>query len=130
MTLYAYALPHRAFRRGLSYAGHGAAQRYLRLNVRDEGEAFVLSAPVPGFKAEDLKIQVLDDVLTVEGVYPEDKAEYLLREIPSGPFRREIRLTSPLDAEHIEARIADGILTLRLPKAETSRPRTIKVAAK
>ena len=130
MTLYADALPHRALRRGLSYAGHGAAQRYLRLNVRDEGEAFVLSAPVPGFKAEDLKIQVLDDVLTVEGAYPEDQAEYLLREIPSGSFRREIRLPSPLDAEHIEARIADGILTLRLPKAETSRPRTIKVAAK
>ena len=129
MTLYAYAFPDRVASRWLASAGRGLGHRHLRLNVRDEGEAYVLTAPVPGLKAEALKIQVLDDVLQIEGEFPSDDAEYLLREIPDGAFRREIRLPSPLEADKVEARISEGILTLRLPKAETSRPRTIKIAA-
>jgi HSP20 family protein len=129
MTLYAYAFPNRIASRWLGSAGRGLGHRYLRLNVRDEGDAYVLTAPVPGLKAEDLKIQVLEDVLQIEGEFPVDEAEYLLREIPGGAFRREIRLPSALEADNVEAKISDGILTLRLPKAETSRPRKIKIAA-
>jgi len=129
MTFYAYALPHRAANRWLASAGRGLGHRYLRLNVRDEDEAYVLTAPVPGLKAEDIKIQVIEDVLLIEGEFPTEDAEYLLHEVPSGAFRRELRLPSALEADKVEARIADGILTLRLPKAETSRPRQIKIAA-
>ena len=128
MTIYAHALPHHASR-WLASAGRGLGQRYLRLNIRDEGEAYILTAPVPGLKAEDVKIQVLEDVLQIEGEFPADESEYLLREIPSGAFQREIRLPCALEAEKVEARIADGILTLRVPKAETSRPKQIKIAA-
>ena len=129
MGLYTYALPSRVASRWLAEAGRGLGHRYLRINVRDDGEAFVLTAPVPGLKAEDLKIQVLEDVLTIEGEMPSDDAEYLLQEIPGGAFRREIRLPATLEAGKVEARIADGILTLRLPKSDAARPRTIKVAA-
>ena len=129
MTMYAYAFPNRVAGRWLASAGRGPGQRHLRLNVRDEGEAFVVTTPVPGLKAEDLKIQVLEDVLQIEGEFPADEAEYLLRETASGTFRREIRLPSALEADHVEAKIADGILTLRLPKAEASRPKKIKIAA-
>ena len=68
-------------------------------------------------------------MLLIEGEYPSDDAEYLLHEVPSGAFRREIRLPSALEPEKVEAKIADGILMLRLPKAETSRPKQIKIAA-
>ena len=129
MTLYEYTFPNRVASRWLASAGRGLGHRHLRLNVRDEGEAYVLTAPVPGLKADALKIQVLDDVLQIEGEFPSDDAEYLLREIPGGAFRREIRLPSSLEADKVDARISEGILTLRLPKAETSRPRTIKIAA-
>jgi len=129
MTLYAYAYPARAANRWLAAAGRGMGHRYLRLNVRDEGETFVLTAPVPGLKAEDLKIQVLEDMLQIEGEFPADEAEYLLREMPAGAFRREIRLPAPIESEKVDARITDGILTLRLPKAESSRPKTIKIGA-
>jgi HSP20 family protein len=129
MTLYAYALPNRAAHRWLAQAGRGLGHRHLRLNVRDEGEAFILTAPIPGLQAEDLKIQVLEDVVSIEGDFPVDEAEYLLQEMPGGAFRREIRLPTALEADKVEARIADGILTLRLPKSETARPRTIKVGA-
>lgn len=129
MTLYTYAFPNRIASRWLSSAGRGLGHRYLRLNVRDEGDAYILTAPVPGLKAEDLKIQVQEDVLQIEGEFPTDEAEYLLREIPGGAFRREVQLPSALEADNVEAKISDGILTLRLPKAETSRPRKIKIAA-
>lgn len=129
MALYTYALPNRIASRWLAQAGRGLGHRYLRLNVRDDGDAFVLTAPVPGLKAEDLKIQVLEDVLSIEGDFPADESEYLLQEIPGGAFRREIRLPAALEADKVEARIVDGLLTLRLPKSDTARPRTIKVAA-
>jgi HSP20 family protein len=129
MTLYAYAFPHRGTSRWLASPSRGLGHRYLRLNVRDEGEAYVLTAPVPGLKAEDLKIHVLEDVLQIEGEFPGDEGEYLLREIPAGAFRREIRLPAALEANKVEAGISDGILTLRLPKAETARPRQIKITA-
>jgi len=129
MSFYAYAYPRHGANRWLAAAGRGIGHRYLRLNVRDEGEAYELTAPVPGLRAEDIRIQVLEDVLQIEGEFPTDEAEYLLHEIPGGTFRREIRLPAPLQSDKVEARIADGILTLRLPKAESSRPRTIKIAA-
>ena len=129
MALYTYAFPNRVASRWLAQAGRGLGHRYVRLNVRDDGEAYVLTAPVPGLRAEDLKIQVLEDVLSIEGEFPTDEVEYLLHEIPGGPFRREIRLPAALEADKVEAHISDGILTLRLPKSETARPRTIKVDA-
>lgn len=128
MTIYAYAYPHRMARRWLTAEAAGRSTRYLPVNVRDEDEAFVLTAPVPGLKAENLKIQVLEDVLQIEGEFTSDQEEYLLREVPDGTFQRELRLPSPLEADKIEAKIADGILTLRLPKAESARPKTIRVA--
>ena len=73
---------------------------------------------------------MLDDVVSIEGTFPEDANEFLLQELPNGSFRRELRLPSPLEADKVEARIADGILSLRLPKAESARPKTIKVAVK
>jgi len=106
------------------------SERYLAINVRDEQDAFVLTALVPGLKAEELNIQVLDDVVSIEGNFPEGGKEFLLQELPGGSFRRELRLPTALQADKVEARIADGILNLRLPKAESARAKTIKVTVK
>jgi HSP20 family protein len=112
-------------------------ERTLGINVREEDDAYVLSALVPGIKADELNIQVLEDVVRIEGEYkrssPADKAEenqYLVRELPNGSFHRTLRLPAPLDAEHVEADITDGVLTLRLPKAESARPRQIKIKSR
>ena len=130
MTLYAYSFPRRMARRWMGAAQNAAATRYLAVNVSDDNDAYVLTALVPGLKAEDLSIQVLEDIVTIEGKITESEGDYLLHELPSGSFRRELRMPAPLDAEHVEARIADGILSVRLAKAESARPRTIKVVAK
>ena len=102
----------------------------LGVDVRDEDDSYVISALVPGLKAEELNIQILDDVVTVEGEFKADENEYLMRELPHGSFRRTLRLPASLDPEKAQAKITDGVLTLRLPKAESARPKTIKVAVK
>jgi len=109
----------------------------LGINVREEEETYVLSALVPGMQADELNIQVLDNVVRIEGEYKRngsmDQAEeenYLVRELPSGSFNRTLRLPVPIDAEHVEANITDGVLTLKLPKAESARPKQIKIKAR
>jgi HSP20 family protein len=105
-------------------------EQTLGINIREEDDAYVLSALVPGLKAEDLNIQVLEDVVRIEGEYKAEENEYLLRELPNGSFTRTLRLPTVIEAEAVEAKIADGVLTLTLPKAESARPKKIQVIAK
>jgi HSP20 family protein len=105
-------------------------EQTLGINVREEDDAYVLSALVPGIQADELRIQVLDDVVRIQGGYKADESKYLVREIPTGSFTRTLRLPAPIDAEHVEADVTNGVLTLRLPKAESARPKQIKVNAK
>jgi HSP20 family protein len=132
MTYFISPFPYRMARHMAHMAGYEepAHDFTLAVDLRDEENAYVLSALVPGLKAEDLNIQVLEDVVTVEGEFKADENEYLVRELPHGSFRRSLRLPVALEAGKAEARITDGVLTLRLPKAESARPKIIKVAVK
>ncbi len=102
----------------------------LAVNVREEDDGFELLAFLPGLKPEDLNIQVLDNVVSIEGRYPEYDEPYVLRELPVGSFRRVLEFSVPLDAAKAEAQIKDGILSLYLPKAEAARPKSIKIVRK
>jgi HSP20 family protein len=105
--------------------------RSLAVNLREEDDAYVLSALVPGLSAEDLNIQVLEDVVRIDGEYvADDDSRYLMRELPQGSFQRTLRLPVPIQAAEVQADITDGVLNLRLPKAESARPKKIKVVAK
>ncbi len=131
MTFYIQPYPYRRMsRRMAAMDGGSSRENFLNVNVRDEEDTFVLSALVPGLKADDLNIQVLDDVVRIEGEFQASDEEYLLRELPNGSFRRVLRMPTEIDADKVEAKITDGVLTLRLPKAESARPKTIKIAAK
>jgi len=134
MTYYVAPHPYHMARRWARMAEceqpEHSHQYTLSVDVRDDEDAYVISALVPGLKAEELNIQILEDVVTVEGEFKADEHEYLMRELPHGSFRRTLRLPATLDADKAEAKITDGVLTLRLPKAESARPKTIKVAVK
>ena len=137
MTFYLHPYPYRR----LARRWNSSNERALGVNIREEDDAYVLSALVPGLKAEDLNIQVLEDVLRIEGEYklstPQsgsvdkaDETEYLMQELPHGTFNRTLRLPAIIDAEQVEAKITDGVLTLTLPKAESARPKKIKITSK
>lgn len=131
MTYYMQPFPHRHAmpRRWVRMADQTIEHR-LAANVRDEEDAFVLTSLVPGLKAEDLTINILEDVVTIEGEIKQDENEYLMRELPFGNFRRSLRLPAAVNSDKAEAKITDGVLTLRLPKAESARPKKIKIVAK
>lgn len=134
MTFYLQTYPYnqaqrRPYRRLVRQWTNGD-QHTLGVNIREEDEAYVLSALVPGLTAEDLNIQVLEDVVRIEGEYRQDENQYLMQELPHGSFTRTLRLPAPIDANHVEAKIADGVLTLTLPKAESARPKKIKINVK
>jgi HSP20 family protein len=130
MTFYIQPFPYRRMARRWAELGGSSTEHYLSVDVRDNEDEFILTALVPGLKAEDLDIQILDDVVRIEGEYARDEAEYLLRELPGGSFRRTLRLPAAMDADKADAKIVNGVLTLRLPKAESARPKKIKVAVK
>ncbi|MGD2253641.1 MAG: Hsp20/alpha crystallin family protein [Anaerolineales bacterium] len=107
--------------------------RRLAVDVRTDDEAYVISASVPGLKSEDLKVEVLENVVTLRGEIkkPENgTGEIILRERVYGKFERSLRLPDPLDAKNAEAKIDDGVLMVRIPKAEDARPRVIEVKAR
>lgn len=125
MSLYIQTHPFRRMARRLAEQPHNRA---LGVNIREADEAYNLTALVPGLTAEDLNIQVLDNVVSIEGEYKFEDSEYLLNELPQGLFRRTLQMPSEIDAEKVEAKIADGVLTLTLPKAESARPKKITVS--
>jgi len=112
--------------------GRYDGQIRLGLDVHADEEAFKITATVPGLDVEDLKVEILDDVLTLRGEFPESPngtGEFLVRERASGKFERKLRLPVSVDAEAAEAKVENGILTVRIPKAEEARPRLIEVKA-
>ena len=135
MTLYLQTYPYRRMAR--RWAENRDQTLGVNIHEDAEGEAYILSALVPGLKSEELNIQVLENVVRIQGEYkpsrPEDKADetnYLVRELPNGSFRRTLRLPAAIDADQVEANITNGVLTLRLPKAEFARPKQIKIKSK
>lgn len=104
---------------------------FVPVNVRAEGDDYVIQALVPGVKSDALSIQVHNETLTIQGELPEaheDKGDFLVHEVPTGRFYRVIHLPEQLDSGKAVAELNDGILTLRVPKAEEARPKTIKVS--
>ena len=132
MTFYLHPYPYARPYRRVARRWAENQEHTLGINVREdaEREAYILSALVPGLKSEDLNIQVLEDVLRIEGEYKADENQYLVRELPNGSFTRTLRLPSTIQADAVEAHITDGVLTLRLPKAESARPKKIQVKVK
>lgn len=104
----------------------------LAVDVQAEDEAYVITALVPGLDAENLNIEILNNTVSLRGEFKSTEKEnfkYLISELPSGRFSRVITLPTTLDTSKAEASIKNGVLTLRVPKAEAHRPKTIKVQA-
>jgi len=103
----------------------------LPLDVSETENEFVVKASLPGIKPDDVHITVHGDTLTIRGeskVEEEKKGEHWhLRERRSGVFQRSLSLSAPVDSDKAQAEFEHGVLTLTLPKAESAKPRQIKV---
>lgn len=102
------------------------------LDLYDAGNSFVLEAEVPGFAAEDVKLTIEKEVLTLSGERKlEEREGFSLhrRERPPLKFARSVTLPARIDAERVAAKLEDGVLRIELPKAAEARPRQITVKA-
>jgi HSP20 family protein len=103
------------------------------INVQVQEDAFVITALLPGIKAEDLNIQVVNETVTIQGEFKKvdgEAGDFLVHEIPFGKFFRTLSLPDALDSAKAEAELKDGILQLRVPKAEEALPKTIQIKSK
>jgi len=103
----------------------------LPLDVAENDNEFVVKASLPGIKPENVQITVQGDSLSIRGEVKsegEQKGDrWHLRERRSGVFQRSLTLGTPVDPEKSHADFEHGVLTLSLPKAESSKPRQIKI---
>ena len=134
MTFYLQTLPNNYVqqrpRRRVARRWVENDQHSLSVNIREEDDAFVLSALVPGLNADDLNIQILDDIVRIEGEYRQEENQYLMQELPHGSFTRTLRLPVAIEADSVDAKIKNGVLTLTLPKAESAKPKRISIKSK
>ena len=93
-------------------------------------DVFVL-ADMPGVTAEGVEISLDDGVLAIQGRREPEAREgrMLLEEYVPGHYLRRFTVAETIDQEGIEATLADGVLKVRLPKAEPAKPRRIEVKA-
>ncbi len=101
------------------------------INVTQDADRLYLRAELPGVVASELSISALQNRLTISGkrviAKEHERASYHRKERPEGTFNRTLTLPMWIDAERIDARYTDGILTLTLPKVEEAKPRQITV---
>jgi len=103
----------------------------LAVDVRGDEDTFTIRALVPGLDPEAVNIEILNNTVTIRGEFKameDDQAKFLMNELPTGRFCRVLTLPTALDAAKSEATIKDGVLTLRVSKAEAHRPKAIKVS--
>lgn len=106
---------------------------YFPVDVIAESDDFIVKALLPAVQADDLNIQIVNETVTIQGelkAIQDENVSYLLHELPGGHFSRTLTLPAQLDSTKADANLQDGVLTLRIPKAETARPKLIKVQAK
>ncbi len=105
----------------------------LPLDVVENENDYLVKASLPGVKPEDLDITYNKGMLTIKGEMKDEsestKGQYHLRERRFGTFARTISLPSTVKPEDIKADFQDGILTLKLPKAEEVKPKRIPIHA-
>ena len=116
------------------------------INLRDGGSSapavdmyqtddeVVVKAALPGFKADEVQINITGDVLSLRGELKREQEEkdkaWHIREHRWSSFERSVALPTQVQADRANADFENGILTITLPKAEEVKPKTISVKAK
>lgn len=99
------------------------------LDLYEDKDKLTVKLEAPGLKKEEIDISLEDDVLSVSGERKEEKqeGENYRRERYFGKFYRSVQLPCPVQADRVDARYEDGVLTITLPKAEEARRKQISI---
>ena len=106
----------------------------MALDVYETKEQVVVKAALPGIKPEETEVTITGDTLTIRGESKKEneikEENYIRKERHFGSFARSVTLPAGLEADKAEATFENGVLTLKIPKSEQVKPKSIKVKAK
>ncbi len=101
------------------------------LDVKETQDAVEVRVDLPGFKADDVTVQIINNVLTISGQRVEeskkDTETYHRIERLVGEFSRSVALPAPVDEDKVDAQCRDGVLTVVMQKAADAKNHHIKV---
>jgi len=110
------------------------SEDYPAVNIWSNASDILVTAELPGFELEDINITVKNNHLTLEGERKtppvEDGVKCHRCERGSGRFLRSFTLPYEAEVDQVAATYRNGILTIKLPRAEHSKPRQIKISAR
>lgn len=101
-----------------------------RTNLYDAGDYLEMKVEVPGMAKEDLHVKIQGNYLEISGTRRSDTPKgYAVHRVERGSesFTRSLTLPSDIDSEKVEANLANGLLTLTLPKSEMAKPKQIAI---
>jgi len=100
------------------------------VDIFETETALVVRAEIAGVRSQDLNVRVYGQILRIAGIRPTPEGSHVRRlhqmEIASGPFERRLRIPISFDRNGVSAHVADGFLTVTLPK-RTAGPRRVTV---
>ena len=116
---------------GRRAGGWGETITEFPMDIYQTDKEYVVKATLPGVRPEDLDVNLVRQTLSIKATLQEDKdvkdQDWLLKESRYAAFARTISLPGEVQADKVEATLDNGILTLRIPKAEALQPKSIKV---
>src|SRR4051812_39604194 len=112
----------------------GATRPYSRayppMNLWEDNDAAWIECELPGLGLDDLNVSVSANEVTIGGerrISEQNDASWHRRERPQGRFSRTLTVPWEIDADNVEAHLRDGVLTVKLIKAETAKPKKVKI---
>jgi len=101
------------------------------VNIAETKDEYYVRAELPGVKSDELQLDIKDRTLTIAGertiATESEKAKYHRREREAGKFSRAVVLPGEVDSGNVNAKLAEGVLTVRIAKSEMAKPRQITV---
>jgi HSP20 family protein len=125
-----------AFRRFLApmgFEGEAAQPMKMRIDVTENDKGYTVKADIPGVKKEDINVRVEGNMVQIDAESKSEKEtrgngdKVLRSERHYGSISRSFSLAQDIDSGHVEAKYADGVLTLELPKAVPADTRRITI---
>ena len=101
------------------------------MDIHETDDAYNLEADLPGLTREEIEVKVIEDRVTIRGTRKQENSKeekgILHRERIQGAFERSFRLRGGIDGSKVEAHFENGVLSVKLPKPEETKPRQIEV---
>lgn len=114
-----------------SFANHPVFDEALKVNIVENEDNFTLTAEVPGLTEKDINLEIEAGRMTLKGhtetSQEKEDANFRMKEFSRRSFERSFRIGEGIDPDQISAQLANGILTVVLPKKEEAKPKAVKV---